>query len=694
MKRRDFVWLSSVALGGLSMRIPLNLNTAPLKRSASWKIYEDGSFDILSDTISLLRCYPVIDDERVTPKSFRIERNKEGLALVYDLLEGSVELTFRKDDDSVFIETSLKGMKNAPLSVCPIGNARITGATRFFRQGLGFGGPSGIFDIKASQKNHNSSTISEQSWSYDSYLCSGLIAADGNSMAIGAYEHKAFLQRTTIFNSAHREGLVDTKVEQSEKFLVSAGFLTEQIPVPAEGLSLPGIHIMNGPQPFVTMQQLAINIAKASKARTDKPTMYSWDPWYEYFEDFDGRKLDDFLEGLKSIQPRIPLKAVLLTAGYCPMGDWLDADPRVFTGGIQAEISKILDSGYNAGIWIGPFMVSNKSKLYKEHPDWILKGTDGKPLLDSKGPKGMIDNLVVNEERYYLDTSHPDAFEYLRNVFRTFKSWGVTAYKTDFMDWGLKNSAEVKRTNPGKTSVQYFRDVVEMIRQEIGDDSYMLGCISPFAPMIGIVDAVRTAYDTHYRWDHEGPTRNTLNETIADQYFNNIFWQNDPDVVLLRHSQSNQFTDDEVKTLLYLFHMTGGAMSASDRFHRIQDYRLRLWRFAQPSSKTNTGKMPFWFDKTKKFHYIYKTYDNGNYALLVSNLTQEEGDESVALADILGEKELHAFDWEPGKFTYAGLRQTISCKLKPHESRLLYMAKNKVAPALTTGLSGEPVKGL
>ncbi|MGE5557992.1 MAG: hypothetical protein ACM3WV_05195 [Bacillota bacterium] len=55
-----------------------------------------------------------------------------------------------------------------------------------------------------------------------------------------------------------------------------------------------------------------------------------------------------------------------------------------------------------------------------------------------------------------MDTSHPEAFAYLRHVFRTLRKWGAVFYKIDFLDWGFKDSTKVKRHAPGKTSMQYF----------------------------------------------------------------------------------------------------------------------------------------------------------------------------------------------------------------------------------------------
>ena len=37
---------------------------------------------------------------------------------------------------------------------------------------------------------------------------------------------------------------------------------------------------------------------------------------------------------------------------------------------------------------------------------------------------------------------------YIVDVFRTLRSWGYTLYKTDFLVWGMQDSAKVKRHTP------------------------------------------------------------------------------------------------------------------------------------------------------------------------------------------------------------------------------------------------------
>ncbi len=54
------------------------------------------------------------------------------------------------------------------------------------------------------------------------------------------------------------------------------------------------------------------------------------------------------------------------------LGDWYP-DPEKFPGGLQELISYVNGLGMDFGIWIEPEMVNEKSRLYKEHPDWVYR---------------------------------------------------------------------------------------------------------------------------------------------------------------------------------------------------------------------------------------------------------------------------------------------------------------------------------
>lgn len=53
------------------------------------------------------------------------------------------------------------------------------------------------------------------------------------------------------------------------------------------------------------------------------------------------------------------------------LGDW-EPDPGLFPHGLAPLAGKIRDLGMTFGLWVEPEMVSRKSRLYQDHPDWVL----------------------------------------------------------------------------------------------------------------------------------------------------------------------------------------------------------------------------------------------------------------------------------------------------------------------------------
>ncbi len=80
------------------------------------------------------------------------------------------------------------------------------------------------------------------------------------------------------------------------------------------------------------------------------------------------------------------------------LGDW-EADPKKLPGGIASLSKKINDLGMDFGIWVEPEMISENSRLYKEHPDWAMK-IPGHP--HSEGRNQCILDLCNPEVRQYV----------------------------------------------------------------------------------------------------------------------------------------------------------------------------------------------------------------------------------------------------------------------------------------------------
>lgn len=640
-----------------------------------WLLREDGSFDLLAGPLSLLNCYPAFDYRPIHPCGLECKPGESGGEIIYRLADGKITLFFGADKDQLILSAVWEGQGNAPHWIFPMAQAAVSGADRLFKQGLGFGGPSGIKILSEM----------EGAWTLESYAVAALLAPSGATLAAGAFEHRDFLQRTTIYNRRHRWGLVDRHAVCAEVFW-EAGFSTEKIKPAAGILVLPSLRFISGSKPFETLQRFAAELGRAAGVELRQPPAYHWCSWYERAKYFTMDDLRDVLSGLKRLDPPVPLQTIQIDDGYCTAGDWLHSNER-WPEGMAAVFSEIRAAGFRAGIWVAPFMVGNRSRLYQEHPGWVLHTPDGKPLAEWRNYDG-----AENEETYVLDTSHPEAFAYLRNVFRTFRSWGAAYYKTDFMDWGLRDSTAVRRFTPGKTSVQYFMDVVRMVREEIGPDSFWLACIAPFAPLIGFADAVRIGNDVGCEWS-VGGLGNMLEESVADQYFNNIWWQNDPDVLYLR-DYFTRLTEEETRSLAFWNGMLGGVVNTSDRLHRIPPDRLKLFRFLEPGVRPRCALFPNW-DKPGKLLAAVRPYPGDkSWAVLFLNPHAEPATEKRRLGDLIGAEEAFCFQWEPGRSHALGRTAYLVPELPGHACALFYLSLENEAPAGDMGLSGSRMAGL
>lgn len=688
MKRRNFLQITSLSalaagingnqIWGKTMKLPEQ--KMPAAVPASWRILDNGAFDILAGEITVSGCYPAIGESSVRPSQVRVKRTQLGGVIEYLMGTAKVSITLDADDDSLTLACRISGIKNAPDWIYPLANGQVRGARRWYKQGMGFAGPSGIYPIPDPVSRMEQAVLKEDVWSYDSYLATALFSKENMTLLFGVYQHKDYLHRSTLYNRQHRFGLIDRHMDSQEIFLES-GFGTEQISLEGE-LELPVIHIMAGTSPYALFQRYAKHLASEMKARTDKPSRYYFCSWYEFERNYSLNHLKELINGLKTIVPPVSIQAVQIDDGYCIQGDWLTANEK-WPGGMEKAFGLIREAGMEAGIWIAPFMVHSGSKLFAEHPDWILR--------DQKGDV-IIEWNLDNGSMHVLDTSHPDAFEYLRTVFRTFRKWGATVFKTDFMDWGLRDSLKVKRYRPGKTSVQYFVDVVRMIREEIGEESYWLGCISPFQPMIGYVDGMRLSNDLTPKWNEES-AGNMFREMYAGQWFNNILWHNDPDVLYLRETE-NALTEYEIRSIAYWNGILGGAINTSDRFHTLSPARLSLWRFLQPLAERSSAYLPFWADRKDLLVAVRYYQSTQGWGVLFVNSTNERIAEKISVQTLTGNPKLYAFQWMPGNSVPAGLVQEISISLSPHESVLFYFSPTKAAPPRNLSIGGATVTGL
>jgi len=197
-----------------------------------------------------------------------------------------------------------------------------------------------------------------------------------------------------------------------------------------------------------------------------------------------------------------------------------------------------------------------------------------------------------SEEYYVLDITHPEAEAYIRNVFRVWThQWGCRYFKTDFMYFGSEYGPEQAQWHqPGLSRMAVWMKMARLIREEIGD-SLWLGCGGPIWAPIGLMDAVRIGRDVGVSWRGNHSAQSLLRDQTSRNFANGIFWQADPDCILLR-SRFHDLTDEEVRSLALFAGLSGGLLMTSDQLDEVSEERRQLLARLIGDGKTHTCDFP------------------------------------------------------------------------------------------------------
>ena len=322
-------------------------------------------------------------------------------------------------------------------------------------------------------------------------------------------------------------------------------------------------------------------VAEESPLRPRIPAkrITGWCSWYNLYAAIDEASIREHLAAAVTFRDhhRVPLDVFLIDDGFTPeMGDWLDVKPQ-FPRGMAPLVAEVAEAGFTPGLWIAPFMVGNRSKLFRGHPDWVVREREtGAPLAHMKF-YGEFRWHKRSEEYYILDVTHPEAEAYIREVFRTWRrDWGCGYFKTDFMLFGSEYGPDrAVWREAGVSRIAIWRRMAKLIREEIGE-ALWLGCGCPLWASVGLVDAVRIGRDVGVTWRGDHSAESLLRDQVTRNHPSGILWQADPDCILLRDG-FHELTDDQVQSLALFAGLAGGVLMSSDKLDELRPDRAELF---------------------------------------------------------------------------------------------------------------------
>ena len=619
----------------------------------------DGSFTLTAGAMSLTGGYPAIDG--VAVRAVAIELTDDSVC--WTCADGNrLELRVASSSGGIELRMRLRGWTTAPRHVSIFQDALIQGAARGFRLAHGIGGGSRWCELPA-QKAEESS------------LLGAFASASGETLILHTPDIERFASR--LHWQGGQGGQGGTRVAWTVAI--------EGIPLPTAVLDLPVLHLRVVADAWSGLTSAATAVAAVANVALPKRRTV-WCSWYYFYHHFTRADLDEVLAGLQALPDRGGITTVQIDAGYSTsVGDWLEPN-EAWPGGLQAAFAAIIRAGFEPGIWVGPYMAGCRSRLATEHPDWLLRDRQGVLLapLQMYGENRLW--RYRDEEYYVVDTSHPDAFAYLQRVFATLAAWGATYIKTDFLYWGLQDSATVRRACPGQTSVTYMRDLLHVIRAAVGPQTYWLGCIAPYGPSLGLVDGTRIAGDVGPSWTPGFGPMQMLEDTSGTQIVNERWFHNDPDAVMVRDFH-NSLTAREVRSLALWQGMLAGNLCTSDPLHRCAPDRLTLWRFIDSRGGAGPAVIPGFGGTPRLYLLAMRELTDGRRALLALNPGEQTVSDRILLSDLGGESSAWIREWGPEAAGPSAAGDCVHLHLEPHASIMWLIGGAAETPAPLT-LSG------
>lgn len=147
------------------------------------------------------------------------------------------------------------------------------------------------------------------------------------------------------------------------------------------------------------------------------------------------------------------------------LGDWF-VNTEKLPGGVEALVPRIQELGMKFGIWVEPEMVSEDSRLYREHPDWVLH-------VPGRVPARGRGQLVLDFSRKDVrDHIYSQLKQVLSSADISYVKWDMNRSLTDV--W----SAVLPAGRQGEVYHRYVLGVYDFLEQLRQDYPHILieGC--------------------------------------------------------------------------------------------------------------------------------------------------------------------------------------------------------------------------
>ena len=182
-------------------------------------------------------------------------------------------------------------------------------------------------------------------------------------------------------------GFVTTGEQMSQVWLdrdggtLTAASYADGVTVPPGGrLSSERLLIEPTREPLEAMERYGDALGKSMGARASTDVASGWCSWYYYWQGVTEEAVVANLEELRRRRNELPMEYVQIDDGWqAEIGDWLEVNEK-FPHGLKWLVERIHEAGFKAGLWLAPFLMGEKSRLWKEHPEWAVEYQAGQTV--------------------------------------------------------------------------------------------------------------------------------------------------------------------------------------------------------------------------------------------------------------------------------------------------------------------------
>ena len=380
-------------------------------------------------------------------------------------------------------------------------------------------------------------------------------------------------------------------------------------------------------------------------------------------------------------------------------GNWLEWNYDRFPSGPEGLHQDLDSLNFRWGLWAGFFWLSSRLTAQVERLKDALLQYQGKPLTIPHRDLG---------EMYALDPSHPKTQEFIREVFSTYRRWGVRYYMLDFLDC-MTGATPGAHPNDGyydKSKIngpEAWREGLRAIRETVTDDTYLLGSTGPALQVTGLVNGVHLGNDYGDGRPLYGPNKGFYPGTFV---INNPKWWTSHHTALITmgtysfiHRKLYIADTGSVMTIdkpialadaqitVTFFGINGSQLMMGDDVDRMDEGRMRMIRLVFPRLPQTPRPLDLFdqaeLDYPQLFHLpVEREWDRWDL-LAVFNLGNETLVKTVPFPRLgLSATTPYAvWDFWNGRFQGV-LQDSVSIEVPPRSVKLLRIARDREHPWL------------